>query len=59
DSGEESDGNSALCAVEEQEQKQGQCPGPLNGSLQYYYDPIPTKDKNGTKHWQFQCRYCP
>ncbi|KAF8989889.1 hypothetical protein BDQ17DRAFT_1256428, partial [Cyathus striatus] len=58
DSGDESDGKSALRAVEEREQKQGRQPGPSNASLQYFHDSIATQDKNGSKHWQFQCRYC-
>ncbi|KAF8224535.1 hypothetical protein L208DRAFT_1016401, partial [Tricholoma matsutake] len=47
DSGEESDGQSALRDVEEKEQSQGVYRGPANSSMQYFHDPIPVCDNHG------------
>jgi hypothetical protein len=59
DLGEESDGLSALCAVEDQEKSQGARRGPANASMQHFKDPVPIVDKKRNKCWEFQCHYCP
>jgi hypothetical protein len=58
DSGEESDGLSAMQSVEEKETGKGARRGPSNASMQYFKGPIPVQDRNGNKRWEFQCRYC-
>ncbi|KAJ3513785.1 hypothetical protein NLJ89_g2755 [Agrocybe chaxingu] len=58
DSGEESDGKTALRDVEEVEARQGAQRGPENKSLSYFHDPTPVKMQNGEKKWLFHCRYC-
>ncbi|KAI9458095.1 hypothetical protein F5148DRAFT_1287509 [Russula earlei] len=55
----ESDGQSALRALEAQEQSQGACRGPANGSLQHFHDPVPVLTKDRSLQWEFKCKYCP
>ncbi len=57
DSGEESDGMSALRKVEEQESAKSARRGPRNKNMQYFYDPIPVKDGKDKK-WEFKCKTC-
>jgi hypothetical protein len=42
----ESDGESALQALEAQEQSQGARRGLANGSLQHFHDPVPVLSKD-------------
>jgi hypothetical protein len=58
DSGNESDGKSALRDVEAQERAQGARRGPRNASMQHFHDPTPTVDGSGAKRWEFRCKYC-
>jgi hypothetical protein len=55
----ESDGESALRALEAQEQSQGARRGPANGSLQHFHDPVPVLSKDRSLRWEFKCKYCP
>ncbi|KAI9449909.1 hypothetical protein F5148DRAFT_1152987 [Russula earlei] len=55
----ESDGRSALQALEVQEQSQGARRGPANGSLQHFHDPVPVLTKDRSLRWEFKCKYCP
>ena len=55
----ESDGESALRALEAQEQSQGAHRGPANGSLQHFHDPVPVLSKDHSLQWEFKCKYCP
>ncbi|KAK7468539.1 hypothetical protein VKT23_003044 [Stygiomarasmius scandens] len=60
DSGDESDGRSALRGVETQEEAEkskGARTGPQNTSMQHFRDPIAVKDNN-KQRWQFNCKYC-
>jgi len=59
DSGDESDGLSALRAVEENEGKDSSgWQGPMNGSLEHFHPPVPITEKDGSKCWSFNCKYC-
>jgi hypothetical protein len=58
DSGEESDGQSALRDIEEKEKSQGARRGPANSSMQYFYDPVPVRNNHGAMRWEFKCRSC-
>jgi len=59
DSGDESDGTSALKRVKDQEDTAGSRRGPTNSSMKHFHEPIPTvEQKSGAKRWEFQCRYC-
>ena len=59
DSGDESDGTSALKWVKDQEDATGSRRGPVNSSIKHFYEPVPTvEQKSGAKRWEFQCRYC-
>lgn len=58
DSGDESDGTTALKRVQEQEQKHGARRGPGNASMQYFHDPVPVRDDKGQPRWEFRCRHC-
>ncbi|KAI9450260.1 hypothetical protein F5148DRAFT_1290930 [Russula earlei] len=55
----ESDGGSALQALEVQEQSQGARRGPANGSLRHFHDPVPVLTKDRSLRWEFKCKYCP
>ncbi|KAK1217163.1 hypothetical protein PQX77_020171, partial [Marasmius sp. AFHP31] len=60
ESGDESDGGSALRKVverEEHEKSKGSRRGPANESLQHFTSPTPVKDGEHTR-WQFKCIYC-
>lgn len=55
----ESDGESALRGVEEQEAKaSGGKRGPKNETLKHWHGPIPTRDPKQGLRWEFKCRYC-
>jgi hypothetical protein len=54
----ESDGESALRALEAQEQSQGARRGPANGR-QHFHDPVPVLSKDCSLRWEFKCKYCP
>ncbi|KAJ7588339.1 hypothetical protein C8J56DRAFT_68016, partial [Mycena floridula] len=56
-SADESDGRSALRAVEKQEKPKGARHGPRNESMQHYYAPVAVIKKR-EKRWEFSCRYC-
>ncbi|KAF8161991.1 hypothetical protein BJ912DRAFT_865185, partial [Pholiota molesta] len=58
DSGDESDGKSALRRVEENDVAQPARRGPSNGSMQYFRTPLAVKDKTGKKSWEFKCKTC-
>jgi len=58
DSGDESDGKSALRNVETREEPKAARRGPGNESLKHFHDPVPTVDKSGVKRWEFRCRFC-
>jgi hypothetical protein len=59
DSGDESDGTSALKRVKDQEDAAGSRRGPANSSMKHFHEPIPTvEQKSGVKRWEFRCRYC-
>lgn len=59
DSGEESDGQGALRAVEADEAavRKGNKRGPLNHTTKHWLDPIPIWEGKSPR-WQFTCRYC-
>ncbi|KAF4611808.1 hypothetical protein D9613_004630 [Agrocybe pediades] len=60
DSGDESDGNSALRKVQERErQTEAARRGPQNGSMQHFFPPVAVVDTKGGKRWEFRCRHCP
>ena len=59
DSGDESDGKSALRLVEARDQPRAAWRGPSNASIQHFHEPTPIIDRSGQKHWEFQCRFCP
>lgn len=60
DSGEESDGETALREVRAAEaQTQQARRGPGNASMQHFHDPVPVVDRQGAMRWEFKCRYCP
>jgi hypothetical protein len=60
DSGDESDGLSALRNVEASDAKtQPARRGPSNISMQHFHDPIPVLDsRTGARRWEFTCRFC-
>jgi len=60
DSGDDSDGLSALRGVEAADAKtQSARRGPSNTSMQHYHDPVPVLDqRTGAKRWEFACRSC-
>jgi len=58
DSGDESDGKSALRQVEAREEPKAAWRGPGNASMQHFHDPTATVDRSGQKHWEFQCWFC-
>ncbi|KAF8150422.1 hypothetical protein BJ912DRAFT_938213 [Pholiota molesta] len=58
DSGDESNGLTAMRDIKEQEDSQGLRRGPANQSLQHFYDPLAVVMKDGSKQWQFNCRHC-
>ncbi|KAF8888702.1 hypothetical protein CPB84DRAFT_1461956 [Gymnopilus junonius] len=58
ESGEESDGTSAMKKVEEQERTQGARRGPSNDSMHHFHDPLPVQNQRGDLRWEFCCRYC-
>jgi len=58
DSGDESDGKSALRNVEAREEPRAARRGPGNASMQHFHDPIATVDRSGQKRWEFRCRFC-
>ncbi|KJA19385.1 hypothetical protein HYPSUDRAFT_1095944, partial [Hypholoma sublateritium FD-334 SS-4] len=57
DSGDESEGTSALKKVEERESAKSARRGPKNKNMQYFFDPVPVKD-GSEKKWEFKCRTC-
>ena len=58
DSGDESDGKSALRNVEAREQPKAARRGPPNASMLHFRDPVPIVDRGGEKRWEFRCKYC-
>jgi hypothetical protein len=58
DSGDESDGQSALRDVETKEQGKGARRGPANTSLQHFREPVAVADSKGNTRWEFKCKYC-
>ena len=58
DSGDESDGKSALREVEAREEPKASRRGPGNESLKCFHDPTPVIDRSKQKRWEFQCRSC-
>ncbi|KAF4609484.1 hypothetical protein D9613_012328 [Agrocybe pediades] len=60
DSGDESDGLTALKKVEQAAAKtQAARRGPANTSMQHFLDPVPVIDSHtGAKRWEFACKYC-
>ena len=59
DSGEESDGKSALRHVEARDKPRAARRGPGNASIQQFHEPTPVVDRLGHKRWEFRCRFCP
>lgn len=59
DSGEESDGKSALRHVEARDKPRAARRGPGNASIQHFHEPTPVVDRLGHKRWEFRCRFCP
>lgn len=58
DSGDESDGQSALRQVEEKNKLKGARRGPGNASMKHFKPPVPVmQDKN--MRWEFRCLHCP
>src|ERR1700683_5174252 len=58
-SGEESDGLTALKAVEEEEGRAGAKRGPPSTSRSHWHPPTKhTEPGSKTLRWKFQCRYC-
>lgn len=58
DSGDESDGLSALRKVDDAEERVGGRRGPENKSLEHFKTPEAIVDKAGGKKWLFKCKYC-
>lgn len=60
DSGDESDGQSALKKVVEAEQKPAGNArrGPANVTMQNFTDPLPVSDAKGELRWEFRCKRC-
>jgi len=58
DSGDESDGRSALRGVEAREEPRAARRGPGNASMQHFHDPVAIVDRSRQKHWEFRCRFC-
>ena len=58
DSGNESDGKTALREVEAREEPKAARRGPGNESLKNFYDPTLVVDRAKQKRWEFQCRSC-
>ncbi|KAJ7582416.1 hypothetical protein C8J56DRAFT_791591 [Mycena floridula] len=61
-SADESDGQSALRAVQDQEKRKAARPGPQNESMKHFNAPTASfinKGKGKEKRWQFRCKYCP
>jgi hypothetical protein len=59
DSGNESDGKTALREVEAREEPKAARRGPGNESLKHFYNPTPVVDRAKQKRWEFRCRSCP
>ncbi|PPR07539.1 hypothetical protein CVT24_007136, partial [Panaeolus cyanescens] len=57
DSGEESDGRSAIRNVEAAESKPTTRRGPPNQSMQHFHEPKAIVTPEGNR-WQFDCKYC-
>jgi len=57
DSGDESDGGTALRNVEAREQSKAARRGPSNASMQHFHEPTPVEDRMGNKRWEFKCRF--
>ncbi|KAJ2920184.1 hypothetical protein MD484_g20, partial [Candolleomyces efflorescens] len=61
DSGDESDGRTALDAVHatDASRNEGARRGPINLSMQHFHDPEPVVEpKSGMKQWEFRCKHC-
>jgi hypothetical protein len=58
DSGDESDGETALRQVEAREEPRAALRGPGNASMQHFHDPTAIVDRSGQKRWEFRCRLC-
>ena len=58
DSGDESDGETALRQVEAREEPRAARRGPGNASMQHFHDPTAIVDRSGQKRWEFWCRLC-
>ncbi|KAF8236849.1 hypothetical protein L208DRAFT_1250454, partial [Tricholoma matsutake] len=58
DSGDESDGRSALRGVEVKEEPRAAHCSPGNASMQHFHDPMAIVDWLVQKRWEFQCRFC-
>lgn len=58
DSGDESDGRSALREVEAGEEPRAARRGPGNASMRHFHDPTALVDRTGRKRWEFRCRFC-
>ena len=58
DSGDESDGETALRQVEAREEPRAARRGPGNASMQHFHDPTAIVDRSGQKRWEFRCRLC-
>lgn len=58
DSGDESDGKTALREVEVKEEPKAARRGPGNASMQSFYEPTAVVDRTGQKRWEFRCRFC-
>jgi len=58
DSGDESDGRSALRGVDAREGLRAARRGPGNASMQHFHVPMPIVDRLGKKCWEFRCRFC-
>ncbi|KAH9855327.1 hypothetical protein C2E23DRAFT_724823, partial [Lenzites betulinus] len=57
-SGEESDGQTALRKVQEQDVTKSRKRGPVNESIKHWHGPVPIRDRKNGDRWQFTCRYC-
>ncbi|KAF8223567.1 hypothetical protein L208DRAFT_1316256, partial [Tricholoma matsutake] len=57
-SGDETDGRSALRGVEVKEELRAAHCGPGNTSMQHFHDPRAIVDWLGQKRWEFQCCFC-
>ena len=58
DSGDESDGRSALRGAEAGEEPIAARHGTGNSSMQHFHDPTVLVDRTGQKRWEFRCRFC-